>query len=99
MHLGAAYLKAGEAEKGFDAFRSVLLLAEDERARAAVDSLMTAQRYSPKRKHAFEETLWQERLAAAQPAIGFTMNALDGTAHTFEPAGGGIVLLNFTSPT
>jgi len=99
LHLGAAYLKAGEAEKGFNAFRSVLLLAEDERARAAVDSLMTVQRYAPGKKQAFEETLWQERLAAAKPAIGFTMSALDGSAQTFDPVRDGIVLLNFTSPT
>ena len=99
LHLGAAYLKGGQADKGFDAFRSVLVLAEDEQARAAVDSMMTEWRYSPRKKQAFEDALWQERFAAAQPAIGFTMAALDGSSHTFEPAGGNLVLLNFTSPT
>jgi tetratricopeptide (TPR) repeat protein len=99
LHLGAAYLKAGEADKGFDTFRSVLLLAEDEQARAAVDSMMTTRRYTPRKKQAFEQALWQERLAAARPAIGFTMTALDGSAQTFDPTKGEIVLLNFTSPT
>jgi tetratricopeptide (TPR) repeat protein len=99
LHLGAAYLKAGEAEKGLSVFRSVLVLAEDEQARAAVDSMMTAQRYTPRKRQTFEQTLWQERLAAAKPAIGFTMTALDGSVQTFDPAKGEIVLLNFTSPT
>jgi len=98
-HLANAYLRAGEADKAFDTFRSILLLGEIATARGAVDSTMTARNYSPRKRQAFEEALWQERLAAARPAIGFTMNALDGTSHTFEPAGGDIVLLNFTSPT
>lgn len=98
-HLANAYLKAGDSDKAFAAFKSILLLGEYEGARAAVDSALAARGYSAKRKQQFEEALWQERLSAAEPAIAFAMPTLQGDTYNFMPTKGGIVVLNFMSPT
>jgi tetratricopeptide (TPR) repeat protein len=98
-HLANAYLKAGESDKAFSAYRNILVTGEYEYARATLDSMMTAQRYSPKKKEEFEAALWQERMAAAKPAVAFAMPTLQGASFSFEPANGDIIILNFMSPT
>jgi len=98
-HLAGAYLKAGDGAKGFATYRRILVMGEYDYARAIVDSMMTAQRYSPKKKQQFEDGLWQDRAAAATPAVAFSMPTLAGETVSFEPAKGGIVVLNFMSPT
>jgi tetratricopeptide (TPR) repeat protein len=98
-HLANAYLKAGESDKAFGALKSILLLGEYQEARATVDSMLTAQGYSVKKRQQFEESLWQERLAAAKPAVAFAMPTLQGDTYNFVPTEGEIVILNFMSPT
>ena len=98
-HLADAYLKAGESAKAFETYRRILVTGEYESARAMIDSMATAGKYSSRKKQQFEDGLWQERLAAAKPAVGFAMTTLGGEAVSFEPTKGDIVLLNFSSPT
>jgi tetratricopeptide (TPR) repeat protein len=98
-HLADAYLKAGENEKAFQTSRRILLMGEYESARAMIDSMATAGKYSARKRQQFEDGLWQERLAGAKPAVAFAMTTLGGDQVSFEPAKGGIVLLNFSSPT
>ena len=98
-HLADAYLADGQTQKAFDAFRQVLIAGEYQHARQAVDSLMTAERYSPAKRGRFEESLWQDRMDRSKPAIAFTMPTLEGATFTFEPGSGDIYVLNFMSPT
>ena len=98
-HLADAYLKAGETAKAFKSYRDILVTGEYDYARAAVESLMTAERYTPKKKQQFEDAVWQDRMVAAKPAIAFTMPTLGGDSESFEPTKGDIVILNFMSPT
>lgn len=98
-HLAEAYLKAGDGANSFATYRSILVMGEYDYARSAVDSMMTAQRYSPKKRQQFDDGLWQDRSAVAAPAVAFSMPTLAGETVVFEPAKGGIVVLNFMSPT
>lgn len=98
-HLANAYLKAGDADKAFDAFRRMLLMGEYGNARANVDSMLTARGHSARRKQQFEDELWQERLSSAKPAIAFAMPTLKGDTYNYMPTEGEIVVLNFMSPT
>jgi tetratricopeptide (TPR) repeat protein len=98
-HLANAYLKAGDSDKAFMGFRDVLVGGEYDYARATLDSMMTSRHYSARQKKEFEDKLWQDRAAAAKPAMAFAMPTLQGTTFDFEPAKGDIVLLNFMSPT
>lgn len=98
-HLANAYLKAGEDEKAFSALRSIMLLGEYDQARTSVDSMLAARGYSAKKKQQFEQGLWEERLAAAKPAIAFAMPTLQGETYNYMPTEGEIVVLNFMSPT
>jgi tetratricopeptide (TPR) repeat protein len=98
-HLADAYLAEGETGKAFDSFRLVLVTGENPHARETIDSLMTAEGYSPARRERFEESLWQERMDRSKPAIAFTMPTLEGSEFTFEPGSGEVVVLNFMSPT
>lgn len=99
VHLANAYLRAGESDKAFASFRSILLLGEHQEARAAVDSIATAGKWTASKRQQFEDTLWQERLSSAKPAIAFAMPTLTGETYTFDPAEGEIVIINFMSPT
>lgn len=98
-HLAKAYLRAGESDKAFTTLRSILLLGEYDEARAAVDSIVTARKWTARKRQQFEDALWQERLASAQPAIAFAMPTLAGETFSFDPAKGEIVIINFMSPT
>ena len=98
-HLAEAYIKAGENAKSFATFRKILVIGEYDYARAFVDSVMTAERYAPNKRQQFENDLWQDRTGAAAPAVAFSMPALTGETVSFEPTKGGIVVLNFMSPT
>ncbi|HVP57490.1 MAG TPA: tetratricopeptide repeat protein [bacterium] len=98
-HLAMAYTKAGDAAKAFATYRKILVIGEYDYARGTVDSMMTVERYSPKKKQQFEEGLWQDRAVGAASAVAFSMPNLAGQAVAFEPAGGKVVLLNFMSPT
>jgi tetratricopeptide (TPR) repeat protein len=98
-HLANAYLRSGAAGKAFDTFRRILLFGEYDQARAAIDSMMTAQHYSQKKRDLFEEALWQDRLAGARLATAFSMPTLKSESYAYEPAAGNIVVLNFMSPT
>jgi tetratricopeptide (TPR) repeat protein len=99
QHLAMAYLKAGENTKAFDTYRKILVIGEYDYARAFVDSVMTADRYSPGQRQQFDQALWQARAAAGVAAPAFSMPALTGETVSFEPAAGKIVVLNFMSPT
>jgi len=98
-HLADAYLANGETQKGFDSFRQVLVTGEYEHAREAIDSLMTAERYSPVKRSRFEESLWQDRIDRSKPATAFTLPTLEGATFEFQPGSGDIFVLNFMSPT
>jgi len=98
-HLADAYRKVGDSAKAFATYRRILVMGEHEQARAMVDSMMTSERYSPRKREMFEDGLWQERTASAKPAVAFAMPTLEGPTVSFDPASGGIVVLNFMSPT
>lgn len=98
-HLANAYLRAGESDKAFASLRSILLMGEYQEARASVDSMVAAGKWTAKRRQQFEDALWQERLASAKPAIAFAMPTLAGETYTFDPNQGEIVIINFMSPT
>jgi tetratricopeptide (TPR) repeat protein len=98
-HLADAYLKAGDSARSFATYRRILVMGEYDYARAIIDSMMTAQRYPRMKRQQFEDGLWQDRAAAATPAAAFSMPTLAGETVSFEPAKGGIVVLNFMSPT
>lgn len=98
-HLADAYLANGESAKAFDSFRQVLVTGENLHAREAIDSLMTAERYSAAKRTRFDESLWQDRIDRSKPATAFTMPTVEGADFTFQPGSGDVVVLNFMSPT
>ena len=98
-HLAYATLKAGQNEKAFETFKAILVMGEYDYARDVLDSLMTVQGWQAADMAALEETIWDARLAAAQPAEGFEMPSLSGEVYAYDPSQGGISIINFMSPT
>jgi tetratricopeptide (TPR) repeat protein len=98
-HLGRAALAGGYEEKAFEAYRSILVMGEHAYAREVIDSLMTSRGFSARQREAFDDGIWEARLAAAKPAEGFELPRLDGGSHGFRPAAGKITLISFMTPT
>jgi tetratricopeptide (TPR) repeat protein len=98
-HLAYAALKGRQDEKVFDAFRSILVMGEYDYARDVLDSLMADRGWRAKEIAAFEESVWEARLANAQPAEGFELPSLGGEAYTYDASQGGVSVINFMSPT
>jgi hypothetical protein len=98
-HLANAALKAGEADKAFDAFRSIRVMGEYDYAQHTLDSLMTVRGYSTAEKEHFEQSIWQTRETRATVAQGFDLPTLEGTSYSYDPSGGRVAVLNFMSPT
>jgi tetratricopeptide (TPR) repeat protein len=99
QHLAYAALKAGDGDKAFDTFRSILVMGEYEYARASLDSLMDARGYSQERKDDFERSVWESRIAGAMPAECFSLPTLAGVSYSYVPSSASVSLLNFMSPT
>ena len=98
-HLAYAQLRKGDSDKAFDAFEQILVMGEYDYARSNLDSLMTTRGYTDAQKAAFEQSIWEARVAAAQPAEAFDLPTLAGDVYTFDPSGGGVTVINVLSPT
>jgi tetratricopeptide (TPR) repeat protein len=98
-HLGDALLKTGRTEEAFETFRSVLLLGEYQEARDRIEFLMDRMNYTDKEREAFESSLWEERLARAPIVEPFTLPALGGGRHEYQPGASAVSVINFFSPT
>jgi tetratricopeptide (TPR) repeat protein len=97
-HLAYARLKGGYADKAFDTFKQILIMGEYDYARASLDSLMTASGYTGAHRAAFEQSIWEARMAAAEPAEAFEMPTLGDDVYAFEPSGA-VSVINVMSPT
>jgi len=98
-HLAQAALKAGESDKAFDTFESIVVMGEYDYARTSLDSLMDVRGYSQEQKEEFERSIWESRIADAEPAESFNLPTLAGAFYRYGPTAGRVSLLNFTSPT
>jgi tetratricopeptide (TPR) repeat protein len=98
-HLAYALLRKGEGNEAFDVFKRILVMGEYDYARSNLDSLMTARAYTGAHRAAFERSIWEARMAAAEPAEAFALPTLDGDVYTFEPSGTAVTVINVMSPT
>ncbi len=97
-HLAYASLAAGDGDKAFKTFKSILILGEYDYARSALDSLMTARGYTPQQRKQFDEAIWKERMASARFADAFTLPMLSGGNYEFKPPLDEVTVINFTAP-
>jgi tetratricopeptide (TPR) repeat protein len=98
-HLAYAALMGGQAEKAFDTFRSILVMGEYDYARDVLDSLMTVKGYSPGDRKAFDQSIWEQRMASANRAADFELRGIDGDTYSFDASTGEVSIINFMSPT
>lgn len=97
-HLGYACLAANQSAKAFETFRSILVMGEYDYARSTLDSLMAVSGTTPDEMHAFDESIWDDRIERSEMADAFSMPTIAGGDHRFDP-GNMIAVLNFMSPT
>ncbi len=98
-HLAQAQLKMGRVDDAFDTFREVLVMGERPEARENIEALMNQKGYTRAQREAFEDGVWQERLARAEPVEAFALPALDGGEYEYKPGESPVSIINFFSPT
>lgn len=98
-HLAQAQLKMGKVDEAFDTFRAVLIMGERPEARENIEAIMAQRGYTHTQREAFEDGVWVERFARAEPVESFKLPALDGSEYEYKPEASTVSIINFFSPT
>lgn len=98
-HLAQAQLKMGRVDDAFDTFRTVLIMGEHPDARENIASIMDQKGYTSGQRDAFENDLWDERMARAEDVESFKLTGLDGEEFEYKPGESAVSIINFFSPT
>lgn len=98
-HLAKAQLKMGKVDEAFETFRTVLVMGEYPEARESIEALMNQKGFTRRQREAFENDIWEQRIARAEMVEAFTLPALDGGTYDFAPGASTVSVINFFSPT
>lgn len=98
-HLAQTQIKMGKVDDAFDTFRTVLVMGERPEARENIEAIMEQKGYTRGQMKAFEDGVWEERFARAEPVESFKLPALDGGEYEYKPEASTVSIINFFSPT